>query len=173
VTQIIGGLRHRLIKESLYAMIKDSLTSLGWFDPGRVNNAVTLRTVPFEQSQEIPANTAVLSTEDLTGVEGELGSNMGDFSWTCYLDFYAESDAVGQHFIGDVFEVLSGRMSSIGRGRTSFAVYDYRQPTPPLLFYCDLEEVVIDRAHDFPNLWQKHWFAARFFVIDAYGDENS
>lgn len=168
---IVGGLRHRLVKESLYAMVNGSLTQLGWFNPGRVNSQVTLRTVPYDVAQEIPLNTAVLSTEDMVADLSELGSNMAEQAWTAYVDFYAESDAVGQHFIGDVYDILSGRMSSIGRGFTSFPVYDYRQATPPILFYCDIEEPMMDRAHDFPSPWQKHWYAVRFFILDAYGDD--
>lgn len=173
MAHIVGGLRHRLIKESLYAMMNSSLTQLGWFQPGRVNSPVTLRTIQYDPSQEIPLNTAVLSTEDMSPIEGELGSNFAQQSWTAYVDFYAESDAVGQHFVGDIYDILSGRMSSIGRGFTNFPVYDYRQATPSVAFYCDLDEPMIDRAHDFPAPWQKHWYAVRFFIIDAYGDQNS
>lgn len=172
MTIIVGGKRHRFIKQSLHDMLQQALMDLHWFDSVPSHLLVSFRSTPVHASEEVALNTAVLSTEDWSDDGGELGSNFGTFRWTCYVDFYAESDPVGQHFIGDVYEILSGRMSSIGRGRTAFPVYDYSQATPPTIFYCDIEEPVIDRAHDFPKPFQKHWFACRFIVTDAYGDES-
>ncbi len=170
---IVGGLRHRLIQESLYNMLRDAISDLGWLDPGRQHGPIDFRVTPVLPSEEVPFNTVVLSTEDWAEDGWELGSNFSEFTWTCYVDIYAESDAVGRHFIGDIFDILAGRMSNIGRGRTNFPVYDYRQATPPIILYCDIEEPIIDRAHDFPKPFQQHWFACRFLVIDAYGDALS
>lgn len=172
MTTIVGGTRHRLIKQSLYNMIQQSLTDLGWFQAGRVPFPVSFRSTPIQTDEEVDLNTGVLSTENWDESGSELGSNFGEFSWVAYVDFYAESDSVGQHFIGDIYEIIAGRMSSIGRGRTSFPVYDLRQATPPVAFYCDLEEPMIDRAHDFIKPYQRHWFACRFLIRDAYGDET-
>lgn len=166
---IRGGLRQRLIKDSLYNMVNDSLDNLGWYDPGRSHRPINFiaRTVPPEE--EIPLNTVVLSPGDLSEEEWEMGSMLAEHSWIFYVDIYAESDAIGSHFIGDIRDIMAGRHEDAGRTRPNFPVYDYRQATPPVEFYCDIEDVAIDRAVDFPRPWQKHWYVCRFLVVDYYG----
>lgn len=169
---IVGGTRARLVRESLYNMLYDALEDLGWLDlVGRDHATIHFTGRVVDRLTEIPVNTAVLSDEGRNDIGWELGSNMTESSWTYFFDFYAEDDALGKDLINDVRDILGGRMSSLGRNDPSFLVYDYRQATPPAIFRCQLEDIVVDRAHDFPHPWLRNWYACRFDVIDAYGDQ--
>jgi hypothetical protein len=173
VSQIVGGLRARLIRDSTYRWIYDGLAALGWFDAGRRHLPVSFTGKPVDADQEIQFNTVALVDLDTGEYDLELGSNLAEHRTTYYVDFYAESDVVGKELIHDVRDILAGRMSSIGRAHPHVPVYDYRQATPPLAFYVEVEDLVVDRAHDFPKPWLKNWYACRFDIVDHYGDETS
>lgn len=173
MTAIVGGLRARLIKDSIYHCLRDSLTALGWFDVGRQHSPINFTANVTPNDTEIPLNTLALADESLSSNDLELGSNAVQTHWLYYVDFYAENDVIGTHLINDVRDVLGGRMSSIGRIDASVVVYDYQQATPPRIFTVGIEDLFIDRAHDFPKTYQKHWYACRFHVVDAYSDDLS
>lgn len=166
---IQGGLRQRLIKDSLFNMLKDSLTALDWFDVGRSHKPINMIARSVPNDEEIPLNTIALSSGDLEEEAWEVGSLLSEHTWMFYVDVYGESEAIGSHLIGDVRDIMAGRHADAGRTRPNFPVYDYRQATPPIEFYCDIEEILIDRALDFPRAWQKHWYVCRFLVVDYYG----
>jgi len=167
---VTGGLRARLIHDSIYFGIRDGLQQLGWFDPSppRQHYPINYTYEPVENDTEVPPNTVALSDENLSEVEAELGSSMVETSWTYYLDFYAENDVLGKHLINDVRDILGGRMPSIGRNDASMPVWDYSQATPVQIFSVDIESIVVDRAHDFPKSWQRFWYSCSFIVRDAY-----
>lgn len=169
---IVGGLRHRFIRDSLFSMIRTSLEDLGWFDTGRFHGPIDFRTIPVPEDEEVPFNTCVVSCDDLIESDEEMGSRLAEHVWTGWVDFYAESDAVGLHFIGDIKDLLAGRMSNIGRTGPFFDVYNYEEATPSQIFRCQIEDIVVDRAHGFPKPYQRHWYACRFSIFDYYGDEN-
>lgn len=169
---ITGGLRLRLIRESLFAMIEDALDQLDWFDGTRPHLPVTFLSKNLNHDVQIDPNTGALTDENMASDEVELGSLMAEHRWIFYVDFFAESDALGLHFIGDVKGILEGRMNSIGRDDPSFTVYDYRQATPPSIATCQIEDVTTDRAHGFLKPWLEHWYAAQFTVLDYYADET-
>lgn len=169
---VVGGLRARLIRDSIYNAIYAGLDALGWFDEGRKHTPINFTGKIVDQDEEIPLNTIVLVDEDIMESEIELGSNLAEHDWTFYVDFYAENAGIGRELINDVRDILAGRMSSIGRSHPSVIVFDYREPTPPALFKVHIEDIVIDRATGFPKPWQKHWYSCRFSVIDHYGDES-
>lgn len=173
MTTIVGGIRARLIRDSVYHCIYDALAELGWFDSGRRHLPIVFDGGLVDQAEEIQLNTVALVDEDLVADDLELGSNLAEHNWTFYVDFYAENDVIGKELINDVRDILAGRMSTIGRAHSSVTVYDYREATPSELFTVQLEDIVVDRAHDFPKPWLKHWYACRFTVVDAYGDETS
>lgn len=160
-----GGLRERLISDSVYHLLKDSLTLLGWFNPTRPYRTITIRTESVANDEEIDLNTIVISETVTTDNEAELGSNMGTVTTTFYVDFYAENEALGKDLIHDVRDILKGR---VGRTGTNLPVYDWSMATPALIFDCGIEDVVVDQARDFPKPWQKHWWACRFDVVDNY-----
>jgi hypothetical protein len=97
-----------------------------------------------------------------------MGSNLGELTTTFWVDFYAEKDSVGKELIYDVRDALRGRIPAIGYDRQVIEVYDWSLATPTYQFSCDVEDVVTDRAHDFPKPWQKHWWTCRFDVVDSY-----
>lgn len=170
---IVGGLRARLIKDSIFNCINDSLDALGWFDPGRQHAPINFTANVTPNDVEIPLNTLALADESMHNTDLELGSNFVESRWLFYVDFYAENDTLGKDLINDVRDILGGRMSTIGRRDASVHVYDYRQATPAQIFTVAIEDLFVDRAHDFPKVYQKHWYACRFNVVDAYGDETN
>lgn len=169
---LTGGLRQRFIRDSLYNMLHDSLDALGWFDAGRNNAAINMIARAVPEDEEIPINTLALSPGDLDAEDWEMGSNLAEHTWIFYVDFYGENDSVATHMIGDVRDILAGRMPDAGRVRPHVPVYDYRDATPSVQFYCEIDEIIIDRAVDFPRPWQKHWWVCRFMITDYYGNDD-
>jgi hypothetical protein len=172
VTVYVGGLRQRLIQDSLWNMITNSLDALGWLDPGRPHEPLHLRPKPVPLDEEIQLNTLALSDENITERDEELGSLLAEHRQTFYVDFFAENESIGKHLINDIRAIIGGRFGSVGRTRPAFSVYDYTQATPTALFDCELEDIVVDRARDFPKPWQRFWYVCRFDVVDHYGDEE-
>lgn len=170
---VVGGERARLIRESVFQLVKSNLTTLGWFDPTRPHLPIDFVSRSFDQSQQIPINSAALSDENMTDRYVELGSLLSENTWQMYIDFFADSDALGLHFIRDVQDILRGRFSSIGRNDTVFNVYDFTLPGPPVIFTCDIENVVVDRAHGFLKPWLEHWYSCSFTILDYYDSEGS
>lgn len=171
MTTIVGGLRNRLIRDSVYTMLNDALEDLGWFDSGRQHAALTF-TPKAVYETGIELNTLSLTYDALTDDDIEIGSNYKEERWTFYLDFYAESDAVGLDLASDMRDVLRGKMPSIGRGSPHLVVYDWRLATPPELFRVEIEDVVMDVARNGAKPWQKYWYVVRFDILDCYGDEE-
>jgi hypothetical protein len=170
---IVGGLRARLLYDSLYNEIERALTELGWFDPGRSHLPVRMINQPVPESEEIQLNTLVLYAEDGDTLQYEVGSDLSEHRRTFYLDLYAENISVGEHLIFDCQAILEGRMRSVGRTSHFFDVYDYTQATPPVIAVAEIgEDVIIDRAVRYSFPWQKNWYSCQFTVSDYYGNED-
>lgn len=169
---IVGGLRVRLIRDSLYAMVEDALTDLGWMNPARQHTPINMidTEVPFDQ--EIPFNTLSMSWLDNFNNEWEMGSRLTEFRHNVYFDFYAEDDVLGLQMAHDLAAIFEGRFPSIGRTNNYFSVYDYSQATPPEIAVCEIEDVSVDKARDFPKPWQRHWWAVNLSVLDYHGTED-
>lgn len=169
----VGGLRVRLVFSSLYNMLDTALTDLGWFDPGREHLPITFLGEPVDDELEVPLNTLVLTGEQIFTSDIEMGSPRADFTRQFYLDFYAESNALGEHLIYDVKDILQGRMPSIGRTGPIFTAYDYTiTPTAPVIGYGEIDGVFVDRAPKGSNAWKNNWWSASFTVTDTYSDES-
>lgn len=168
MTDYVGGFRYRLIHESLYRMIEDALDQLNWFDgqPGRENVRMVPEPLPLQV--EIPMNTIALVDLDMVDDDDELGSDLSEVRWTFYVDFYAADKSIGIHLINDVRDILKGKMSAIGRTSPNFGVYDYDLATPTIVFYCEIEDVMVDKADSTPQPWLKNWYTCRFDVVDNY-----
>lgn len=163
---IEGGLRDRLLFESFHAMIKDALTEIGWFQSGRQHKPINFVTTAVDLDKEIPDNTLAVSTEDLDDEPAELGSTLTFDRVMAWVDFYAESDALGRHLQGDVRDILRGKMESIDRTDPSFMVVDMREPDPkPELFLVEIENVATVR--DKRPGGQRHWYAVSCDLIEA------
>lgn len=172
MTTIVGGLRTRLIKDSAFQVVQASVAALGWMDTGRRHTPVTFRATPVPFDEQVPFNTVSVAAAGMRSEEAEMGSNLSDDTHTFYVDLYAESDDLGTHLIYDIRDILRGKMPSIGRGAPVLPVSDYNHATPTVIFTCQIEDVMVDRANDFPKPWQRYWYVCRFDVVDTYGDEN-
>jgi hypothetical protein len=167
----VGGLRARLIFDSLANMLETALDDLGWFDSGRQHRPINFRTVEYDPDQEIPLNSLIICDLGTSNSYEEMGSLLSEHVWGFFVDFYGEDKAISMHMIRDVQAILEGRMPSIGRYNNTFKVYDYTQATPSEIFTCEIENVDVDRAHDFPKPWQKFWYSCAFSVLDYHSDE--
>jgi hypothetical protein len=171
VTVPVGGLRARLIQASLYNYVKDGVTARGWTNTGRRHTPFHFIPQPQEWDQEVPLNSIAVSAEDVFDQEAEMGSQLTDDTWTYYVDIYAEGEAVGQDVAHDVRDMLRGKLPSIDMGVQSFPVWDYRMPTPVMLFTCEISNVISDRARNFPQAWRRFWFSVRCDITDSYETE--
>jgi hypothetical protein len=170
MSMVVGGLRARLIRDCTYELVRDKVIELGWQQPGRRHLPIVFRASVVPWEEEVPLNTVAISQTDVSDEPAEMGSNLSDDSWTFYVDLYAEDESVGTHLIHDIRDILRGKMPSIGRSRPILPVYN--EDRTEVLFNCDIEEVIIDRANDFPKAWQRYWYVCRFRVVDTYGDED-
>ena len=168
----VGGLRLRLIEDSFIIMLQDSLDQLGWFDDGRDHLAVELVEEPPRWDEPTQPNKIAVMIESIDDLEAELGSNLTEERHNCYIDIYAEDDAVGKHLSNDIRDILRGKMPSIDRGYPHYGVYDLTEATPPHLFNVDIESVRWDRGRNFSEAWLRHWFVVACDLVDTYGDET-
>lgn len=157
-----GGLRDRLIHESLLQNIKGHLATLGWFDAGREHSPITvIDEYPEEDSGEVAFNTLAISMGDAAGVPTELGNKAEDHEIAMFTDFFAESDSVGRHLNGDIYAYL--------RANPIQNIYDYTQVGDPIAFTVEIDEDIDKRKPDRAvQKWQKHWYVCSFIAID-YG----
>lgn len=168
----VGGLRRRLVYDSVAAMIRNGLDDLGWFDPGRDHDEVKFVERPSGWEEKISFNSVAITAEDTTDDPAEMGSNLTDDTWNYSVDVYAEDEPVGIALSGDIFDIVRGKMPSIGRTGPILYVIDFSAATPSRIFTCDIVNPGIDRAHGFPKAWQQHWWAVNFQIIDTYNDET-
>ena len=172
MTTYVGGLRARLVHDSIHAMLRAALDNLGWFTASPSHAPITFLSEPLAPDVQVPFNTLALADEDDRGDEIELGSQLQELRWQMYVDFFGENDAISLHVIRDVKDILEGRMPSIGRSRPTADVYDYTLATPVVIFTVDIEDVFTDKARDFPQPWLRHWRSCGFTVVDTYSDED-
>lgn len=165
---IEGGLRARLIRDSLHSMLEDALTEIGWFDSGRTHKTVNFLDRPNSWNEQIELNSLIVTFDDDVSEEAEMGSMMTDDTYTYYIDLFAESNDLGEHLSGDIRDILRGKMEAASRTRPSLTVYDYSLATPTEAFTCQIEEVIRDKAEGYEKPWQKHWFVVRCDVVDSF-----
>lgn len=178
MTIYVGGKRARLISDNFYELVRTGLDALNWFDAGRQHKPITMMHGQPEWDDPVAFNTVAIADINVTDAEAELGSNLTEDTWSMFVDFYAEDDSVGAHLIGDVRDMLRGKMPSIGRNTTFVTVYDFTQTSDPdtdsgpALFEVEIQNVQLDRAYNQSRPWMKHWFSVRCDLVDYYGDEN-
>jgi hypothetical protein len=169
---IVGGLRVRLIYDSLYNEIERALSELGWFDSGREHLPVSFISQPVDDKEGIDLNTLVLLGEDQFDNEEEMGSSFAEHRRQFFLDFYGESQPLGEHVIFDCRDILEGRMPSVSRDGPVFTLRDYTTLGAPTFGTAEIEFVNVDRAHNINYPWQKNWYSCSFTVVDYYGNED-
>lgn len=169
MTYVEGGLRVRLIRDSLEEFVRSALTDRNWFDPGRQHAPIRFISEPNDWNEPIEVNSLAVAGGDIVSTEWELGSQMTEDRWTYYIDFYGENEAIGLDVSGDIAAALRGQLPSIGRNDSSLPILDFRQSNPPVLFHCLIENVVIDRARDYPKPWLRYWYSVRCEIVDENG----
>lgn len=172
MSQVVGGMRKRLIKDNFYWMVYNSLRQLGWFDGNLSSMPVTFVTEQLDARTEIKPNKIGLSAEETTSQEIEMGSNLEESSWDLYFDIFAEDESVGIHLTGDIYDILRGKIESIGRTGPSFKVYDLRSEDEFYLFTCDLINIEDSRVREWDAPFNKYWWVIAVTVVDTYYGEG-
>lgn len=173
---VVGGLRARLIRDSFRNWLRDGVEARGWMDEDRPHSPFTFRKPPTSWDVEVPPNTIAVSAEDVGDDEIELGSLLTEDLWTYYVDVYGDTDPrtmyAAMDCAHDIRDLLRGKLPSIGYANPAFPVKDLRVTVdPPILFHCQIENVIMDRARDFPKAWQQNWYVIRLDVLDTYATE--
>lgn len=173
-----GGLRTRLIVDSVRVTVIAGLTQLGWFDatiydepPGaRTHRPFRYITRPGPWATEIVPNSLAINSEDQLDNALGLGGDVED-TIEIYLDLFAQDDQLGWHLAGDTRDILLGKHAELGRVGPLLDVYDFRQATPAPFTRVELADVRVDRAAGEARDWQRHWFMVRVNALDDYADE--
>jgi hypothetical protein len=168
----VGGVRLRLIKDNFVSMIEGSLDQLGWFDAGRMHMPVSVIGTQMDDGEKIEPNIVSVSTEIVTNLEMELGSGLEENKHTYFVDIYAENEDVGLHLAGDIYDIVRGKMPSIGRGAPDFDVLDLTQATPTVLFVCEIENVDVGRSRDWGKTFNRYWWTIGLDINDYYDNEG-
>jgi len=139
--------------------IQADLTTKGWFDAGQYSPISIVDEYPDEQGEVAP-NTMAFSLGDTRTVPMELGARAETLTMPIFIDFFAESDGLGRHVIGDVYEYVMKNQQ--------FTVYDYSVATPTAEFVALVDEhsSQIRKPDRAVNAWQKHWYVCAFSVAD-------
>lgn len=170
---IIGGLRVRLIHDSLAEALRSDLAGLGWFDAGRHHLPLTFEPAPRLWDEPITANIMVISINGADFELTELGSNLGLSSMQVRIDLYTENDSFGTDITNDIRDVLRGRLgSAIPGGR--LPVYDYQQATPTVITYVGITDITISRNTALAQRdYARHTYQVECHLEDSYYGYNS
>lgn len=169
LSPLVGRHRLRVIQEAVVNKVTEGLDDLDWFKPLKSRRPVEIVTEPIDNTIEIVPNKVSIVLEDLWSQEIELGSHLSSDTWECYIDIYAENNLVGQGLAADITAILSGKMPSIDHGTTRIPVIDYRDDQ--VSFYCDIENVIIERQRDSDRKYLRYWWIIGFDLIDSYYDD--
>ena len=163
-----GGIRDRLIYDSVWHTVNDALTALGWFNTGRDHSPVTLVAEQLDWEHEIEPNTIAFAPERVSDQEWELGSDFKQNRWRFYFDIFGENEALGNQLSGDIRDILRGKIPSVGRDMPVINVLDYTSSTPSQIFYCTVERVTKDRSPTFTHRWQRYLYVVAMDLVDYY-----
>ena len=155
----IGGARDRFIHESIKSNVVTLLTTLGWFAAGREHSPLVVIDEFPDDNAEVAPNTLAFSLGDGAGADLELGNNDESHEMVMFIDFFAESDSVGRHVRGDIYEFL--------RANEIQSVYDYGTSGDPQFAQVEILDDIEKRKPDRAvNSWQKHWYVVSFTILD-------
>lgn len=167
MTDVVGGLRARLIHDSLSDVITYGLGAQGWFDTGRAHQPIKVLHGPHTWDVPVDYNALVIITQTVDNDEIEVGSNLTLDSSTHTVELYAESDSLGLELANDIRDVLRGRLPGTHLG--SLPILDFRQATPIPLGYAVVDDVRVQRVVDqVPEAWARHVFTVRIVLHDIY-----
>jgi hypothetical protein len=157
---LTGGLRDRMLLQSFFDAIQAELTTRGWFDAGRQHGPIVMIDEYPGDNEPPQINTIAISMGDGVTRRAELGSLADTRLTFMYADFYAESDALCRHVVGDIATFLS-KFPVV-------PVKDFAAIGDPIDFhaYVDDDTVDITRPSTATNAWQKHWGIVSWQVED-------
>ncbi len=155
-----GGLRDRMILESVLQYLKGELTTLGWFTAGRQHEPITIVDEYPPDDGDVAINTMAFSFGDISSDPMELGGPAETIRTPVFIDFFGENDGLGRHIIGDLHTIVA----KAGQ----FTVYDYTQTVPSTEFVVQLEDGTINKRKPTRavNSWQKNWYVLSFIVSE-------
>lgn len=173
---IRGGLRTRLILDSVRYAILSTLQQQGWFDPTTYDTPPGTRhhqpfryvARPVDWAEDIRPNAIAISGEDLSDEPVGFGGEVQDII-EIYVDIFAQDDPLGWQVAYDIRDSLYGK--GTGAVGPQIDIYDVRQSTPSTFTTVDLDLVEIDRSQGDARQWQRHWFMIHLVVLDDYDDE--
>ena len=160
MAELIGGLRDRLILQSIHNNLQGHLTRLGWFTVGRNHSPIIMIDEFPNDDAEVALNTLAVSMGDGGGPTTELGSGSEDHEMVIFADFFAEGDSVGRHLRGDIYEYF--------RANDQQRVFDYSSDDSQFATVEVQEDVDKRKPDRAVTEWQKHWYTVSFTIID-YG----
>jgi hypothetical protein len=169
---VVGGLRARLLHDSLQTVVEDGLKELGWFDAARSHRPIQFLAESAEWDQEISANSIVITARSRDVQWMEVGSNLHQDNVVMGVDIYAESDGFAVHVSNDIRDLLRGRLP-FGPQLGAMAIMDYRQATPTPLGYALISDVRVTRVR--PQVNRPHslfWFGVDVELFDTYLDSS-
>lgn len=175
---IRGGLRTRLIIDSVRFAIISTMDQLGWFDPTVFDDPPgTRRHQPFryiprpvDWSEDIRPNAIAISSEDIADNDLAFGGDVED-RYELYADVFAQNEAVGWQVCYDIRDSLMGKSTDLGTLGPQIDVYDFRQATPAPFTFVDVDTIRVDHSQGEARAWYQHWYLVRILVEDAYEDE--
>lgn len=169
--ELVGGLRARLLQDSLYHTINDALGELGWYDQHRQHQSLRFLAKPLRWDQAVQPNLIAMQIETVELAELELGSGLTEDEIAVLFDCYLENESVGAHLTNDLRDLLRGR-HTVGPQHPVFDLYDYRQATPPTIGYAVIDEVRIERSSALVQQdYARHWYQVRCLVHDVYTND--
>jgi hypothetical protein len=164
---IVGGLRLRLLRDSLHHLIDDALDERGWYDPDRQHRPVNFLAHPLPWNVPVEPNVISLEIQGTTVAEAETGSFLSTDTITAFVDIYAENDSFGVDISNDIRDILRGRLGQNEGG--TVPLYDYRNATPPVIGHIAITDIrALRNSAMAQELWQRHWFRVRCEIQDSY-----
>lgn len=172
MTIYVGGLRDRLIHDSLYHYVIGGLTAIGWMDPGRKHSPLVIIPEQKDWEEELALNTITISPAGILDEDWELGSYGKKNTTTYWIDVYGESESLGLQVSGDIRDILRGAFVSLGYGAAEIPVFDYTMATPSQIFYVDVERVRRDRAQNYSKKFQRFLYMVSLDIVDYYSSDS-
>ena len=168
MTAVVGGLRARLLRDSLIYVVRNGLSLAGWMDEDRYH--LPLQFLQGPHHWEIPTtfNTLVFTSQGVETEEAELGSNLTTDTAIITIDLYAQSDSLGVEVTNDARDLLRGRLPG-GAERSMVPILDFRQPTPATIGYAQVDHVGVQRSiNQVVEEWARHVFTVTVRLKDTY-----
>lgn len=164
-----GGLRDRLIDESIFQHVKGGLAALDWFNTNRKHKPIDFLATSVQDDEQILPNTIVMSSEQAVTDSMEIGSNASVDGFDVWFDLYCESDALGKQLCGDIQALVRGQMPALGFGNPVIPVYDWSKATPDLIFHVEVvsTERQKNRQRNVATPQERHMWTVLVEVEDA------